>query len=64
MDDLSPRQSEVAALVAEGFTGKEIADQLGISEQAVKNHKRTIYQKLGATNAVTMIRALMEKGSL
>jgi DNA-binding NarL/FixJ family response regulator len=64
MHDLSPRQSEVAALVAEGFTGREIAEQLGISEQAVKNHKRSIYHKVGARNAVEMIRALMEKGSL
>lgn len=53
---LSPRQSEIADLVAEGLTEAEIGVRLGISKQTVKNHKQTIYLKTGARNAVELTR--------
>jgi len=55
---LSPRQREIAGLVAEGLRESEIAERLGISISTVKIHKQHIYQKLGARNAVEMAKAL------
>lgn len=37
----------VIELVAQGFTNKEIASELGTSEHTIKNRLRTIYDKLG-----------------
>lgn len=45
--DLTGREIEVLGLIAEGKTSKEIADQLYISENTVRNHVRNILDKLG-----------------
>jgi DNA-binding NarL/FixJ family response regulator len=45
--NLTPRQSEVASLVALGWTNKQIARELGISPATVKNHVHEILTKLG-----------------
>jgi DNA-binding NarL/FixJ family response regulator len=43
---LTPREAEVLERLAQGARYKEIADQLGISIETVKNHLRKIYEKL------------------
>ena len=56
-DDLSPREIEVLRLVAAGNGNREIAAQLSITEETVKNHVTHILAKLGAndrTHAVTI----------
>jgi DNA-binding NarL/FixJ family response regulator len=45
-DQLSARELEILALVAEGFTNKEIADRLHISNATVRTHLMHIYEKL------------------
>lgn len=53
---LTPRESEVLRLLAEGSSNKEIAARLNISEHTIKFHIRSILGKLGAasrTEAVT-----------
>ena len=52
--ELTPRQQEIAERVAKGMQANEIAADLGISTQAVKNHKGRIYDKLGVRNAVEL----------
>jgi pimeloyl-ACP methyl ester carboxylesterase/DNA-binding CsgD family transcriptional regulator len=44
---LTTRQSEVAGLVAEGLTNREIADRLGISEWSAESHLERIRLRLG-----------------
>lgn len=47
---LSPRESEVAALVAEGRTNRQIASLLFISERTAQNHVQHILDKLDLPN--------------
>ena len=42
---VSPREKEVLNLICEGFSNKEIAMKLGISEQTVKNHVSALMEK-------------------
>jgi DNA-binding CsgD family transcriptional regulator len=58
MFQLTPRQAEIAALVTEGLTEKEIAFRLGLSRHTVRNHKQVIYDKTGVRNAVGLTRLL------
>jgi DNA-binding NarL/FixJ family response regulator len=44
---LTPREIEVAALVWEGMTNREIGQSIGTTEQVVKNYLRVIFDKLG-----------------
>jgi len=56
-DALSEREVEVLRWVAEGYSNKLVARQLGISEETVKNHVRGLLSKLDArdrTHAVTI----------
>jgi DNA-binding NarL/FixJ family response regulator len=47
LTQLTMRQLEIVRLVSRDLTNKEIANSLGISEQTVADHLRTIFRKLG-----------------
>lgn len=51
---LSPRQNQVAALVAQGFTDKEIAGRIGFSSHTVNFHLRKAFEKLGISSRVEL----------
>jgi len=51
---LTEREREVLRLVASAMTNKEVATELHISEQTVKNHIKSIMQKLHAKNRVEL----------
>ena len=56
-EDLTPREIEVLAMLAEGLGNKQIADRLGVSDHTIKFHISSILDKLGAstrTEAVTL----------
>ena len=59
---LTPRETEVLELVAEGLPNKAIAARLGISDQTVKFHVASICGKLGATNRTDAVRRAVERG--
>lgn len=60
---LSPREQEVARLVAQGELNKIIADKLGITERTVQVHRANACQKLGVRNAVGLLQVI-EKAEL
>ena len=45
---LTPRETEILRYVAEGYLNKQIAAELNISEQTIKNHITSILRKLNA----------------
>jgi len=47
---LSARECEILALVVHGYSNHEIAEELGIARNTVKNHLRNILAKLGVRN--------------
>lgn len=46
-EHLTPREIQVAVLVWEGLTNREIGRIIGTSEQVIKNHLRSTFDKLG-----------------
>jgi DNA-binding NarL/FixJ family response regulator len=48
--DLSARDSELLVLLRQGYTNREIAERLYLSENTVKTHLRRLFTKLGVSN--------------
>ena len=51
----SPREIEVLEAIAKGYSTKEIASQLFISENTVENHRKSLFKKLHAHNMAELI---------
>jgi DNA-binding CsgD family transcriptional regulator len=58
---LTPREHDVAALVAEGHRYREVAQRLAISEHTLKNHLRHIFEKLGIRSRVQLALSGMQR---
>jgi DNA-binding NarL/FixJ family response regulator len=52
---LSEREREVVRLVAEGRTGREIADELHIAHDTARAHVRNAMTKLGARSSAQLV---------
>jgi len=61
---LTEREIEVIRWVAEGNSNKIVANKLGISEDTVKNHMRTILAKLGASDRTHAVTIAIRRGFL
>ena len=61
---LSPRQTEILQLVAEGLSTAEMARKLWVTEQTVKFHLGNIYRRLGVSNRTAAARWAYEQGLL
>jgi DNA-binding NarL/FixJ family response regulator len=48
--ELSPRELELMSLLNRGFTFKQCAEFMGVSESTIKTHASRAYEKLGASN--------------
>ena len=60
--DLTPRESEILGLLAEGQSNKVIARNLGISDGTVKLHVKAILRKLGVHSRVEAAVIAVEQG--
>lgn len=60
--ELSKREKEVLGLVCLGFSSSEIADQLSLSLHTVKNHRKSIGQKLETTSRKEQIKWAQSNG--
>jgi DNA-binding CsgD family transcriptional regulator len=61
---LSPREREIARMVAKGYPNKVIARVLEISSWTVSTHLRRIFAKLGVSSRAAMVAHLLEEGAL
>jgi len=62
--DLSPREREVLALTAEGFSSSEIGEKLFISPKTVDTYRSRIMQKLGLNHRSELVRFALRVGLL
>jgi ATP/maltotriose-dependent transcriptional regulator MalT len=58
VDSLSDREREVAELVANGHTNREIASELYLSEKTIESHLSRIFGKLGASKRAQVAAAI------
>jgi DNA-binding NarL/FixJ family response regulator len=60
---LTRRETDILRRVLDGLKNVEIAEELEISEQTVKDHLSNIYMKSGVENRFDLARLLMNTGS-
>ena len=60
VDRLSPRERQVATLLIEGCTHKDVAARLGLSPNTARTHIALLYKRLGVSNKAQMARMVTE----
>lgn len=63
-ESLSPREKDVISLICNGYTNKEVAVHLALSEQTIKTHLSRIFKKLQVTNRSQLVVMCTRNGLL
>jgi two-component system response regulator FixJ len=61
---LTPRQTEIFKLVAEGLTSQNIAEKLGISVRTVESYRAEIMEKMQAQSVAVLVRQAIKLGQV
>jgi DNA-binding NarL/FixJ family response regulator len=61
--DLTARQREVMVLLTSGYSRKEIAKEMGVTEETIKSHLQSVYLKLGVHRQIEAINAFIERAA-
>jgi DNA-binding CsgD family transcriptional regulator len=64
VESLTPRELEIARMVAKGYPNKTIAAVLDISTWTVSSHLRRMFAKVGVSSRAAMVARLSEQGPL
>ncbi len=59
---LTPKETEILNYIAQGYLNKQIAIELGISEQTIKNHVTSILRKLNANARTDAVVVAIKQG--
>ena len=62
MSPITPRETEILKYIAEGYLNKQIAAELGISQQTIKNHVTSILRKLNANARTEAVVIAIKQG--
>ncbi|MCX7858363.1 MAG: response regulator transcription factor [Deltaproteobacteria bacterium] len=60
--DFSQMEKKIISYVCSGYTNKEIAKKISISEQTVKTHLNRIFRKLGVSNRIQLLSLFSARG--
>lgn len=63
-EELTPRETQVLRLVAQGYTSQQVADHLSISVNTVETHRAHIMEKLGLRGRAQLVRYAIARGLL
>ena len=58
MDQLSPHERRLAELVTRGYSNRQIAGEVYLSEKTVESHLSRIFEKLGLKSRVDLAREM------
>jgi FixJ family two-component response regulator len=64
LDSLTPREREVFQLVIRGLLNKQIAAELGATEQTIKVHRHRVMMKMQVNSVAEMVQAAVKIGVL
>ena len=59
---LTPRESQVVTLTADGLTARQIGRRLGLSTRTVEHHVARVKQKIGLRNRASLVRYALDHG--
>jgi DNA-binding NarL/FixJ family response regulator len=59
---LSRREQQLVQMIGRGLTNKEIASELNLSEQTIKNHVHSMLRKLGANDRLAVVELCRQHG--
>lgn len=60
LDKLTSREEEVLKLIVQGYTNKQVAEELGISIRTAEGHRASLTEKLGMRSRVDLLRYARE----
>src|SRR5579862_3182009 len=61
---LSKREEEIARMVAEGFSNRQISERLALSEHTIKNYLFRVFEKLGVSTRVELTLYALKRGKM
>jgi two-component system nitrate/nitrite response regulator NarL len=61
---LSKREEEIAHMVAEGFSNRQISERLVLSEHTIKNYLFRVFEKLGVSTRVELTLYALKRGKV
>ena len=64
IDELSPRELEVAMLLVQGLRQEDIAQRLSLSAKTINTHKTRLFQKVGIQDNIALARLCTQYGLL